>query len=73
MAQATKKMLKALEKVFAAEIEGRLPFQSKALLFLDLCDAGLTSIASRLRSNTIRSMRAATIRSLASSSGRRTI
>lgn len=37
----TKKVLRALEKVFAAEIEGRLPYQSKALLFLDLCDDGL--------------------------------
>jgi hypothetical protein len=38
---ATKKDLKALEKVFAAEIEGRLPFQSKALVYLDLYDEGL--------------------------------
>jgi hypothetical protein len=40
-AVATKKVLKALEKVFAAEIEGRLPFQSKALIYLDLQDEGL--------------------------------
>jgi hypothetical protein len=38
---ATKKVLKALERVFAAEIKGRLPFQSKALVYLDLCDEGL--------------------------------
>lgn len=38
---ATKKVLKALEKVFAAEIEGRLPLQSKALVYLDLYDEGL--------------------------------
>lgn len=38
---ATKKVLGALERVFAAEIEGRLPFQSKALIYLDLCDDGL--------------------------------
>jgi hypothetical protein len=37
----TKKVLKALERVFAAETEGRLPFQSKALIYLDLCDDGL--------------------------------
>ena len=33
--------LKALEKVFAAEIEGRLPFQSKAAIFQRLCEEGL--------------------------------
>jgi hypothetical protein len=33
--------MKALEKVFAAEIEGRLPFQSKAKIFQSLCDDGL--------------------------------
>lgn len=38
---ATKKVLKALERVFAAEIEDRLPFQSKALIYLDLCDDGM--------------------------------
>lgn len=38
---ATKKVLKALERVFAAEIEDRLPFQSKALIYLDLYDEGL--------------------------------
>jgi hypothetical protein len=32
--------LAALEKVFAAEIEGRLPFQSKAKIFRTLCDEG---------------------------------
>lgn len=36
----TKAELNALEKVFAAEIEGRLPFQSKAKIYRDLCDDG---------------------------------
>lgn len=31
----------ALEKVFAAEIEGRLPFQSRAKIYQKLCDAGM--------------------------------
>jgi hypothetical protein len=38
---ATKKVLRALERVFAAEIEDRLPFQSNALIYLDLCDEGM--------------------------------
>jgi hypothetical protein len=38
---ATKKVLRALERVFAAEVEGRLPFQSKAPIYLDLCDEGM--------------------------------
>jgi hypothetical protein len=37
------KVLSALEKVFAAEIEGRLPFQSKAIIYRDLLAAGLVS------------------------------
>lgn len=36
----TVKELKALEKVFAAEIENRLPFQSRAKIFADLCADG---------------------------------
>jgi hypothetical protein len=36
----TKAELAALEKVFAAEIEGRLPFQSNAKIFRRLCDEG---------------------------------
>lgn len=36
----TKAELTALEKVFAAEIEGRLPFQSKAKIFQKLADEG---------------------------------
>jgi hypothetical protein len=36
----TKAALKALERVFAAEVEGRLPFQSKAGIFQKLCDDG---------------------------------
>ena len=38
---ATKATLNALEKVFAAEIENRLPFQSKARIFQRLVDDGL--------------------------------
>lgn len=38
---STKKTLRALEKVFAAEIVGHLPFQSKAKIFAELCDVGL--------------------------------
>jgi hypothetical protein len=37
------KVLAALEKVFAAEIEGRLPLQSKATIYRDLLAAGLVS------------------------------
>ena len=37
------KVLAALEKVFAAEIEGRLPFQSKAKIFRDLENDGLVA------------------------------
>lgn len=33
--------MKALEKVFAAEVEGRLPFQSKATIYQRLNDEGL--------------------------------
>lgn len=36
----TKAEMNALEKVFEAEIEGRLPFQSKAKVFSRLCDKG---------------------------------
>mgnify|MGYP001578005687 CR=1 FL=1 len=39
-ADLTKKHIQALEKVFAAEIKGRLPFQSKARIYADLADAG---------------------------------
>ena len=37
----TKATLRALKKVFAAEIEGRLPFQSKARIFYELSRDGL--------------------------------
>lgn len=37
----TKAELNALEKVFAAEIEGHLPFQSKAKMFKQLAEDGL--------------------------------
>ena len=35
----TKKQIRALENVFAAELEHRLPFQSKARIYADLADA----------------------------------
>ena len=41
MTETTKKVLRALEKVFTAEIEGRLPFQSRAKVYSSLCDDGL--------------------------------
>ena len=37
----SKKVIAALERVFAAEIENRLPFQSRAKIYRDLCDEGL--------------------------------
>lgn len=33
--------LRALGRVFAAEVDGRLPFQSKAKIFRKLCEAGM--------------------------------
>jgi hypothetical protein len=36
-----KKTIKALERVFAAEIDDRLPFQSKAAIYSQMCDDGL--------------------------------
>ncbi len=39
-----KAVLTALEKVFAAEIDGRLPFQSKATIYRDMLAAGLVEI-----------------------------
>ena len=38
-----KATLKALERIFAAEIEGRLPYQSKARIFTKLADDGLVA------------------------------
>jgi hypothetical protein len=35
--------IRALEKVFAAEIEGRLPFQSRAKVYQELVEAGYLS------------------------------
>ena len=35
------KTLRALEKVFAAEVDGRLPLQSQAKIYRDLLAAGL--------------------------------
>lgn len=40
-AKPSKAIMTALEKVFAAEIDGRLPFQSKATIYRDLVAAGL--------------------------------
>lgn len=40
-AKPSKAIVAALGKVFAAEIEGRLPFQSKANIYRDLMAAGL--------------------------------
>lgn len=37
----TKAELKALEKVFAAEVENRLPFQSKAAIYQSLLEQGM--------------------------------
>jgi hypothetical protein len=39
----TKATFNALERVFAAEIEGRLPYQSKAKIYQALCDDGLVA------------------------------
>lgn len=39
----TKADLKALERVFAAEIDGRLPLRSKAKIFQRLADDGLVA------------------------------
>lgn len=33
--------IQALENVFVAEVEGRLPFQSNAAIYNRLCDKGL--------------------------------
>lgn len=44
----TKKTLNALERVFVAEIDGRLPFQSKAKVFRELCDADLLAPMSKV-------------------------
>lgn len=37
----TRRELAALEKVFAAEIDGLLPFQAQAKVYSDLCSMGL--------------------------------
>jgi hypothetical protein len=42
---STKAELCALEKVFAAEIEGRLPFQSKAKIYDKLQERGMVDHA----------------------------
>lgn len=39
----TRKQLDALEKVWAAEIDGHLPFQSRAKIYKQLCTDGLLS------------------------------
>lgn len=43
--RVTKIVLKALEKVFAAEIHGRLPFQSKARIYRSMLATGLVENA----------------------------
>ena len=43
-----KKTLAALEKVFVAEIENRLPFQSRAKVYERLCDEGLLAPMQRV-------------------------
>jgi hypothetical protein len=43
----TRKELAALEKVFAAEIDDRLPFQSRAKVFQALCDSGHLEVGHR--------------------------
>lgn len=43
----TKKDLAVLEKIFAAEIEGRLPYQSKARSMTALCERGLVAPMAR--------------------------
>lgn len=40
-AKPSRAVITALEKVFEAEINGRLPFQSKAAIYRDLTAAGL--------------------------------
>lgn len=42
-----KRIIAALEKVFAAEIEGRLPFQSKARIFSELARDGFLAPMTR--------------------------
>lgn len=48
MKPATKKILVALERVFAAEINDRLPFQSKARIFIELVEQGYLEPMSRI-------------------------
>ena len=43
----TKADVNALGKIFAAEINGLLPFQSRAQIYLDLCDRGLAEPMTR--------------------------
>ena len=44
----TKETLTALARVFLAEIEGRLPFQSKAKIYQRLADDGLVQPMERV-------------------------
>lgn len=44
----TKRIIKALELVFAAEIEARLPFQSKAKVFAEMEADGLVAPMKRV-------------------------
>ena len=45
--QLTKKHMQALENVFTAEITDRLPFQSKARIYVDLVEAGYLQLDTR--------------------------
>jgi hypothetical protein len=44
----TKRKLAALEKLFAAEIDGRLPFQSKARVFEELVSEQMAEESERI-------------------------
>lgn len=44
---ASKAVLSALERVFAREINGTLPFQSKEKIYQQLCDDGLVAPMTR--------------------------
>lgn len=44
----TRRALSALEKVFAAEVEDRLPFQSRAKVYSELCADGLVKSMQRI-------------------------
>ncbi len=49
----TKRWFKALEKVFAAEIDDRLPFQSNAMVYRELAQAGMVDRCERTFGSTL--------------------